>query len=314
MNHIRNTFRRLLLVCGIYAATSAGLTSAAYADVQLPPAARITDTTGTLTPAQIQTLTLMSRNLERDTKATVLTLMLPTMGGTEDIESLGIRAAEKYTPGLTADANSAILIIVKDDHKVRIEVNRFMGQTFTDVESSRVLGHMKPLLATGQYADAVALFYAEIRPFASGPVTTPTPEEPYNIMLVVFFFAGGALLVVAGVMCWGKLMDAKEEETARQARMDEERRRGRRNAISEMQRKSHVPSVLAASSVVPYDRTPVVPYDSTPSRPSEPESESSSILGVAISVLSSAADVASSAFDSLGDDKSFDGGGSSSDY
>jgi uncharacterized membrane protein YgcG len=141
--------------------------TAAHAGKAIIPAGheRVVDTTGTLTPGQKAELARMSEAIDKESRVVVLTLMVPSLNGEESIEEFGIRAAETLTPGHNSESGSAILLIARSEHKVRIEVNRFLGQTLTDAKARHLIDTFKPQLMTGDYNGAIKLFYSGIRPY-----------------------------------------------------------------------------------------------------------------------------------------------------
>src|SRR5713101_9903264 len=99
----------------------AGLVSA-RAEVAVPPLkARVADLTGTLTAPQIQTLESRLRDFERAKGSQVAVLMLPSTQP-ETIEEYSIRVADAWKIGRARVDDGVILVVAKDDRKLRVEV------------------------------------------------------------------------------------------------------------------------------------------------------------------------------------------------
>lgn len=107
--------RALLATCLLLAG---GL---AHADVAIPPVARVTDLTGTLSAQQQQALSAKLAAFEREKSSQVAVLMLPSTQP-ETIEQYGIRVADAWKLGRKGIDDGLILLVAKNDHKVRIEV------------------------------------------------------------------------------------------------------------------------------------------------------------------------------------------------
>jgi uncharacterized protein len=83
--------------------------------------ARVIDLTGTLTADQQRSLESRLAEFEARKGAQIAVLMLPSTEP-EDIAQFGIRLAEAWKPGRSKIDDGAILIVAKDDRRMRIEV------------------------------------------------------------------------------------------------------------------------------------------------------------------------------------------------
>src|SRR3990172_9912367 len=116
---------------GLHAATAAlalglilpsGGFAAAADQVPVPQLkARVTDLTGTLTQAQLQSLEATLAAFERKKGSQIAVLMLPNTRP-ETIEQYSILVADAWKIGRARVDDDVILVIAKDDHKLRIEV------------------------------------------------------------------------------------------------------------------------------------------------------------------------------------------------
>src|SRR5437867_13428937 len=101
----------------------AGLASA-RAEVAVPPLkARVTDLTRTLSGTQQQDLERRLREFESRKGSQVAVLMLPTTAP-ETIEEYSIRVAEAWKIGRARVDDGVILVVAKNDRKLRVEVDR----------------------------------------------------------------------------------------------------------------------------------------------------------------------------------------------
>jgi uncharacterized protein len=110
----------------------------ALADVAVPPlTAHVTDLTGTLENAQIQSLDAQLVEFETTKGAQLAVLMLPTTQP-ETIEQYGLRVVEQWKLGHKKIDDGALLIIAKDDRKMCIEVGYGLEGALKDRKSTRL--------------------------------------------------------------------------------------------------------------------------------------------------------------------------------
>ena len=114
--------------------------AAADADVQpIPPlTAHVTDLTGTLDPTQKQALEGELVALEKSKGSQVGVLIVPTTAP-EDIAQYGIRVADAWKLGRKGTDDGVILIVAKNDRRVRIEVGRGLEGAIPDAAAARII-------------------------------------------------------------------------------------------------------------------------------------------------------------------------------
>ena len=117
-----------------------------------PLKARVTDLTRTLEPQQVQSLEAMLAALEQKKGAQVAVLMVPTTRP-EAIEQYGIRVAEAWklgrgkeqaarasgNPNAPAVDDGVLLLIAKDDRRLRIEVGYGLEGAIPDSIAKRII-------------------------------------------------------------------------------------------------------------------------------------------------------------------------------
>ncbi len=144
-----------VLLVALFAA--GGTLRAAEGDVKAIPALtqRVTDFTGTLDPTQRQTLEDELAALEKSKGAQVGVLMVPSTSP-EDIAQYGIRVAEAWKLGRKGTDDGVILIVAKDDRRVRIEVGRGLEGAIPDAAAARVIReYISPRFRANDYFGGV---------------------------------------------------------------------------------------------------------------------------------------------------------------
>ena len=122
----------------------------------IPPlAARVTDLTQTLTPAEVAALEAKLADWEARTSNQLVVLMVPTTQP-EPIESYSLRVAEKWKIGRKGQDNGALFLIAKNDRKMRIEVGYGLEGVLTDVTSRRIIAEdVAPAFREGHFAAGI---------------------------------------------------------------------------------------------------------------------------------------------------------------
>src|SRR5215470_1956790 len=150
------------LAAGLLVLLTASFALAATWEVQkdglrpIPPlTSAVTDLTGTLSAGERQALEAKLRNWEARTTNQLVVLMVPTTAP-ETIEDYGIRVADAWKIGQKGKDNGAIVLIAKDDKRMRIEVGYGFEGVLTDVTSRRIIGEtIAPYFKQGQFGAGV---------------------------------------------------------------------------------------------------------------------------------------------------------------
>ena len=120
----------------------------------IPPfGARVTDLANTLTPAQVQTLTQQLQALEQRKGSRVAILILPTTQP-EDIAQYSIRVTDAWKLSRTDKQaqDGLLLIVAKNDHRVRIEVGRDLEGAIPDAAADRIIReYITPKFRAGDF-------------------------------------------------------------------------------------------------------------------------------------------------------------------
>jgi uncharacterized protein len=117
---------------------------------------RVTDLTGTLSYQQSMTLERELASFEASKGSQIAVLIVPTTRP-ETIEQYGMRVAEAWQVGRRGVDDGAILIVAKDDHRMRIEVGYGLEGALTDVTAKRIVSEIiAPAFKQNQYFDGIS--------------------------------------------------------------------------------------------------------------------------------------------------------------
>ena len=137
-----------LLVCWAFAAA---------ADVAVPPlVGRVVDQTGTLSSGEVASLQQTLRDFEARKGSQIAVLIVPTTAP-ETIEQYSLRAAEAWKIGRKKIDDGALVVVAKDDRKLRIEVGYGLEGALTDVTSKRIIDEViTPRFRSGDFAGGIS--------------------------------------------------------------------------------------------------------------------------------------------------------------
>jgi uncharacterized protein len=199
---------RLLLTIALYAAFICGGLPSADAQVPVPAlSARVTDLTGTLTSEQSAALEEKLRAFEARKGSQLAVLIVPTTEP-EDIAGFGIRVAEAWKLGRKGIDDGAILIVAKNDRRLRIEVGYGLEGAMPDAIAKRIVADtITPYFKQGDFYGGIdAGLDQMIRVVDGEPL--PEPDRKWSpppggmdwiaVILVLIVIGGGVLRVLLG--------------------------------------------------------------------------------------------------------------------
>jgi uncharacterized protein len=181
---------------------------AAAADVAVPPlTGRVVDQTGTLTSEATARLEQKLRDFEARKGSQVAILIVPTTAP-EAIEQYSIRVAEQWKIGRKKIDDGAILLVAKDDRKLRIEVGYGLEGALTDVTARRIIDEViTPKFKSGDFSGGIEDGIDRIIGVIDGePLPKPAPQHDWlgaggfdpGLLFNPFVIVGA--LVLGGVM------------------------------------------------------------------------------------------------------------------
>jgi uncharacterized protein len=177
---------------------------AAHAEVPVPDLSRrVTDLTGTLTPDTVSRLENTLAQFEAAKGSQIAVLMLPTTKP-EDIAEYGIRVADKWKVGRKGVDDGAILIVAKDDRRVRIEVGYGLEGVIPDAVAKRIIEEdIVPRFRQGDFSGGVEAGVSRMMRLVEGePLPPPQTRSRKGSPFPESLF----LILVGGILI-GKILD-----------------------------------------------------------------------------------------------------------
>lgn len=163
--------------------------------------ARVTDLTGTLTAEQKSTLEARLQALETQKGSQLAILLVPTTQP-ETIEQYSIRVVDHWKLGRKKVDDGVLLLIAKDDRKLRIEVGYGLEGALPDVIAKRIIAEdITPHFKQGDFYGGIVAGITRIDAVIQGE-ELPSPQqknngtsiESYLFFLVFFALISGSIL------------------------------------------------------------------------------------------------------------------------
>ena len=138
----------------------------------------VVDTTGTLARAQKQALVQQALALQQRKGSQLQVLMVPTTQP-ETIEQYTTRAFEQYRLGRKGIDDAVLVVVAKDDHRVRIEPGYGLEGAIPDAIANRVIQeYLVPKFRAGDYAGGLADGTAALVKLVDGePLPAPMADN-----------------------------------------------------------------------------------------------------------------------------------------
>ena len=135
------------------------------------------DQTGTLSSDEIDSLEARVRDFEARKGSQIAVLIVPTTQP-EEIEQYSIRVAEAWKIGRKKIDDGAILLVAKNDRKLRIEVGYGLEGALTDVTARRIIDEIiTPRFRSGDFAGGISAGVDRIIGVIDGEPLPPPPRS-----------------------------------------------------------------------------------------------------------------------------------------
>lgn len=208
-NYYRATFTQLWL--GLWLLFLCQLTPAwAFVDVPIL-SSRVTDLTATLSADQVQALESKLAAFEAKKGSQIAVLIVPTTQP-EDIAEFGIKVADLWRIGRKGVDDGLILIVAKDDRKLRIEVGYGLEGVIPDAIAKRIIAEtITPYFKNGDFVGGIDAGVDQIMGLIAGEPLPEPKQQKYSqqnegsFLFLLFggLFAGSLLSSMFGRVTGG---------------------------------------------------------------------------------------------------------------
>jgi uncharacterized protein len=172
--------------------------------LEVPPLrGRVNDYAKLLPQERARALEAQLEKFEQETGHQIAVLTIPSLDG-DSLEDFSIRVAESWKIGEKGFDNGAILLIARDDRRLRIEVGYGLEGVMPDAIASRIIREViTPRFRSGDYAggieagvDAILkITKGETLPERTRPAPGPTTSEGASLITILMITAMLALFI-----------------------------------------------------------------------------------------------------------------------
>ncbi len=174
------------------------------AALSVPPfQGRVNDTAAMLSQETIADLNGMLASFEASDSTQIVVLTIPSLDG-EVLEEFSMKVVEAWKIGQKDLDNGALLLVSRDDRKIRIEVGYGLEGSLTDLVSGRIIsGVIVPMFKKGRFDQGISDGVKAMMQAVQGEFTASTSQadskdvemDPAGLFLMLFFaytFIGNA--------------------------------------------------------------------------------------------------------------------------
>ncbi len=138
-------------------------------------------------------------NAERQKKSFQIgVLMIPTLGSDDSLEEYSLKVARQWGIGDKKKSNGVLLLIAKNDRKMRIEVGNGMEGSLTDARASQIIRNtIAPKFRSGDYAGGVEAGVKRIIDVAEGRNLSDNDMDGESIVSMLFIVIFITIIVIA---------------------------------------------------------------------------------------------------------------------
>ena len=188
----------------------------ALAEVAVPPfRSFLSDTTGTLSGADLQQIEATLKAFEQRKGAQLAVLIIPSTEN-ESIEQYALRVAENWKLGRKGIDDGVLLVVAKNDRALRIEVGYGLEGSLSDAITKRIIDEIiVPKFRDGDFSAGIREGVARIIGVIDGEKLPAPPEASlgynpdnegiFGIIIFIGFSLSGLLAQKIGVIPTGLL-------------------------------------------------------------------------------------------------------------
>jgi uncharacterized protein len=154
--------------------------------------ARVNDYASMLSPRARADIEAKLKQFEQEESTQIVILTISSLQG-DPMEDFSIKVAESWKIGRKGTDNGALLIVSRDDHKVRIEVGYGLEGRLTDLLAGRIIhDEIAPSFKAGRFDEGMtkgvtAMMDAVRGEYKGKPATEKNNDAPSIPMLILIF-------------------------------------------------------------------------------------------------------------------------------
>lgn len=178
------------------------LSGTAFAKLQIPAAPPfdrpIVDQTKTLSNEDVSRISNLIKAERQKKSLQIGVLMIDTLGNDDSLEEYSLKVARQWGIGDKKKSNGVLLLIAKNDRKMRIEVGNGMEGSLTDARASQIIRNtIAPKFRSGDYAGGVEAGVKRIIDAAEGRNLSDSDMDGESIVSILFIVIFITIIVIA---------------------------------------------------------------------------------------------------------------------
>jgi len=164
----------------------------AFALTIAPPAGHVNDRAGILDAATVQHLESVLTDFEKSDSTQIAVLTVPNLGG-QPLEEFSLAVAEQWGLGQKGKDNGALLLIARDERRIRIEVGYGLEGRLTDLTAGQIIRNIiTPAFRQNDFnlgvTRGVAAMISAVKGEYHADSSRATGETDYTGILIFLFF------------------------------------------------------------------------------------------------------------------------------
>ncbi len=165
----------------------------------------VNDYAGLLSAGSTQKISDELKSFEQSDSTQIVVLTIPSLEG-DNLEDFSIRVADAWKIGQKGKDNGAIILVSKEDRKIRIEVGRGLEDKLTDLVSGRIIRYeIAPRFKAGDYDGGIENGVSSIIAVVKGEykgqpdVSEKTGKKIGSSVFTILVFFGIAIVFLGAI-------------------------------------------------------------------------------------------------------------------
>ena len=156
--------------------------SLTIAELKVPKlTSRVVDRTGMLSAQDNRQIETVIKQFEAATKGQMAVLIIPSLKG-DSLELYSMRVAEEWKIGYKGQDNGLLLLISKNDHKMRLEVGYGFEGNINDARAGDIIRGIGPYFRAGRFADGINFAVLRSQEIITGNKAAIPPPPPRQLI------------------------------------------------------------------------------------------------------------------------------------
>lgn len=178
------------------------------------PTRYVNDFAQVLTPAGTQNIEDLSLSVHQQAHAELVVVTIKTLDGGQSVEDFTVQLEEKWKLGKKGDDRSALLLLVMNPHKLRIETGYGLEGMLNDAKVGAILDVAVPFARMGNYDEALMSATQGLANVVAADANVKLEPrvrryhrqaQPAGVSMIQIVFTGGFILLIVILISTGHI-------------------------------------------------------------------------------------------------------------